>query len=260
VTRSARRRLELAERKQKRKPGKKRNSVKALGIIFMVIFMLGAFTLGHSLYVHKPEPALDATVGNITFTKEEMGSLVNSLLAAVAPADSNSYFPELIKQKIVQIYTAKNAGTLAVELALPGPYSVGKRMYSGYDSTRIRKMLGINGSGIMVWIRLTEHTPTGFTRSQKNSFALGLTHEGVHLDSFPDFTTISKWTHDQVVDEEVRTYFKVNMLAVRPLLAKGEPVTRSFVVIDSIIKSCGDTPCTALRKWVAQVGVEKTDK
>ena len=88
----------------------------------------------------------------------------------------------------------------------------------------------------------------------KNTFALSLVHEAVHLERPPEFFFTK--TKQETIDEECRTWSKVDINAVRYLRQIGQPLDEDWIKADDILKRCNDEAanCPELAAFIEGVG------
>ena len=178
----------------------------------------------------------------VTLSRQDAVDLVNQLLKACEPdRPENVYFPSLIKEKVRWIYNEAAAKRLTTSFTEDQDKKIGNqvRMTSGYIIGG-KPFLEINANHLMLSIRIRDGVKIGFNRKQKNTFALTLTHEAVHLERPRSFFESLK-TRQAVIDEELRTYRKVDRLAVAELLKKGEPLDVDLHEMHEVLTKCSSS-------------------
>jgi hypothetical protein len=82
----------------------------------------------------------------------------------------------------------------------------------------------------------------------KNDFALSLAHEAVHLEQ----PRLAADTKEQNAPEEGRAWWAVNMNAVRPMRAQGQPMGVNFIKVDDLLRNvCNDDiNCPAFKQFM----------
>jgi hypothetical protein len=183
-----------------------------------------------------------------TYTKEEAVILVNQLLVAITPdRPENAYMTPFMKEKIRWVYAEAASHRLNIAFVDNTKGKMGVRtvlMNSGRDNGVL--FIQISANRLLELIRIQQHVAIGFNQMQKNTFALALVHEAVHLERPHD----KPRPKVEFVREELRTCRKVDREAVIPLLKIGEPLDIDFHDIHSILGKCGNSQdCPAFQKY-----------
>ncbi len=184
-----------------------------------------------------------------TFSRQEALDLANQLLQACElDRPDNAYLPLLVKEKITWIYNEAAAKRLEVIYTEDQKNELGAvMMFSGYLDNG-HPYLEISARWLLLWVRISGGVASGFNRMQKNSFALSLTHEAVHLEA-PLSRFQSKRTQQQFIAEEYRAHRKVDQ-AVAELIRKNEPVSPDFIDVHKVLVACPQSgTCPAFDKW-----------
>lgn len=179
---------------------------------------------------------------NYYFTEREAKELANQMLAAVNPdRPENAAMPSFMKEKILWLINQQNSQNLIVALK-PQYRSTGDRsslMDSGYDDAD-KMFINIYGARLIQLVRQQNNTPVGFNPKEKNTFALALVHEAIHLEQPASYFRSAGY--DELIAEEVRTWAKMIIYAVRPMRSRGEPLESDFREMDDTLKTCNDRP------------------
>lgn len=180
----------------------------------------------------------------------DMMRLNDSLLAAVAPErPENSYMPPFMKQRISWLFSGiarKRIQFFPDTSAIINPPTMAITQFHGDTAALYLRVVRI-----AFWIWYQGHGTPGsyrFNQMQKNTFAVALVHETVHMEN----PAINRYTPQQHLQEEYRTWRKTDLLAVRPLLQMGQPLDSDFVDVDNVLRSCGDkVDCSAFKRALA---------
>ena len=172
------------------------------------------------------------------FSSQEAIDLVNQLFTAVNPASpENSYMPSFMKDKIRWAYIQHNTHTLQFKFISDEKNELGRILMRSSYQKRL-PTIEIVANRLLMIIRVQEKVAFGFNQMQKNTFALGLTHEVVHLEQTESFFT-TKETRTKFINEEFRVAKKVDKFAVTPLLDAGQPIEVDFEDMHKIFQGCG---------------------
>lgn len=188
---------------------------------------------------------------NYTFSKQEAVDLVNQLFKACNPdIPANAYMPTFLREKLRWVYVEKLAGRLNTEFVTDEKHELGAAlMLGGYDDRGV-PFIRIVADNLLLLIRVEYGVKTGFNQMQKNTFALALAHEAVHLEQPWSFFKYKK-THQKFVDEELRTHRKINRQVVTELLKKGELIDIEFMKIREVLSKCGNlVSCSAFTEFI----------
>jgi len=207
--------------------------------------------------------------GNVRLTipQSEAVRLVNDLLADVNPSNpKNSYMTPFMAEKISWVYTETQAGRLGFNpyaglfTTSDGRPKEATMMTSGYTSRNndaqppFMPFVNLSISRLFIILRVQQNVATGFNQQVKNTFALMLVHEAVHLEHTAEFYN-QKRTTEEISQEEARAWFEVNIKAVRQLRASGQPLESDFIEIDNILLRCQDDPqCPQFLKYLNDSG------
>lgn len=84
----------------------------------------------------------------------------------------------------------------------------------------------------------------------RSTFINLLFHERVHLDRWPAKEVLVHGSREYI-DEEVRTYTRMIVEAIRPMHEKGWPIWPDYLELSNTLKNCGDKPeCPKFREFV----------
>ena len=183
-----------------------------------------------------------------TFTQKDVNELGNSLLQAVNPSNpENAYMPDFMKEKILWLFNEAIEKRLELVFPSSNKYQEERQIAMQTYYAGGIPHVAILADHLITSIRVKEKTPSGFTQRQKNTFAMGLVHETVHLERPREYFEDPKKSED--LDEEFRTYGKVDKLVVSPLLKMGEPIDDEFIKLHEILLSCNyQSPCLRFQR------------
>ena len=178
------------------------------------------------------------------FTSQVAIELVNDLLTGITPdRPENVYMPEFLKEKIRWLYAEEATKRLELKFTSDDQGLLGQTLMRAYYLNG-KPIVEIVANRLVMLIRIQEHVMTHYSRMQKNTFAVGLAHETVHLERPPRYFTVKNQTRSTFIAEEFRTVEKIDRLVVQPLLAKAEPIDVDFVDLNRILKKCDHKlPC-----------------
>lgn len=193
----------------------------------------------------------------VMFTEEVAEKLAVDLFTAVNPLrPDNAYMPPFLKEKLLWISEESAAGRLKVVLVTGDPNEMPEishpslLMGSTYHTEGL-PVIFVMLRRLFEIVRVEDRTPTGYTRGQKNMFAISLAHEAVHLEQPRRFFAV-KWTTEQQIREELRAWTKTDEQVVSKLLEMNEPVRHTFARFHKIRKACGKRQnCPAIREFLS---------
>jgi hypothetical protein len=196
----------------------------------------------------------------IPASKADVVQLTNQLIEAIDPIrPENSYMTPLMKEKIQWVYDAVAARKAAtgqdmVRLILDQRHDLGQTMMQSLYYQDGLPYIEIVADRLILIIRYRDKTPIGFTQKHKNTFALGLIHEAVHLER-PKSFFVTPQSKAAGIAEEFRTWDKVDRLAVGPLLKIGQPLEDDFIFMNGVLAKCGHKlPCQPFADYITNGG------
>ena len=182
-------------------------------------------------------------------TDEKLQSAADQLLALSDPERSeNAYFPEYVRDHLRWMVREHGAARLQVAFltdASNGPlppnvlmaaWKLGDKPTIFIAKPRFERFLVETGA-----------IEPPFTQQQKNDFALALVHEIVHLRN----PSADPRDLELRPAEESRVWREVNLMAVRPLRERNQPLHHRFRDADDALRVCRDElPCPPLARLV----------
>lgn len=179
----------------------------------------------------------------------EMQALISGLLDSVNPdLPINSYMPEFLKEKMRPVVRESNlqlkrSGSPILNLVADETGAMGaKLMRANYVNSLPR--IEIFADKWFYLVRIRDGVAVGHSQLHKNSFAVCLAHELVHLELPPE-----GFQKERVLIEEFRAWSKIDKEVVSPLLAVGQPLERTFENVHRILVGCNyKLPCEAFIK------------
>jgi len=189
-----------------------------------------------------------------TVSPEDAVMLVNQLLTAIDPADPvNAYMSPFLKKRIRWVYQERAAERLV--LGFVGEYlnnstlSNQVLMQSGFTKDN-RPSIDISAKRLIIWVRIQGRIATGFNRMQKNSIAVSLAHETVHLEK-PKEAFDALRSREGTILEEMRTWEKIDRLVVADLLGRHEPIEIDYIQAHEALLRCrGSRSCPEFRHFI----------
>jgi hypothetical protein len=184
-------------------------------------------------------------------TDEEAVTLLNQLLSAINPSNpENARMPAFLKEKITWVYDKHAAGVLDLMLVRGFLNNNRATMMRTFYTKEGKATIEVSAPRLLIWVRMQGKTATGFTRMQRNSFAVAIAHEAVHLE-LPKGTFAASQTKADSVKEEMRTWEKIDRLIVAEILAQGEELEIDFVNVHSMLKRCKNPmKCAEFRSFI----------
>ncbi len=214
-----------------------------------------AKTPGPDMRIVSPDRKIDVTV-----SEREGVELVNELFAAVDPSNpENNYMTPFMKEKIGWVY-----GEIASKRLVFTPSAYfGKNADGTTNDTMLMNTSYIEQNGqtlptitllvprLLTLVKAQHGLSRGFNDAIKNTFALTLVHEAVHLEKGTEYF-LKKHNAEEVVEEESRAWAKVNLQAVRALRKDSQPLEPDFLEIDDLLHKCRDDyRCTEFKHLIS---------
>jgi len=223
---------------------------------------------------HKPtpptipsSPITNPSKKQLFISESEGVELINSLLQAITPSNSeNSYMTPFMKGKINWVFTGIQEkhisfhpfGTLFRNA--DGTENEAELMSSGYVSKNndgkppYMPQIQLSVPRLYIMVRIQQKVLTGFNQMMKNTFALTLIHEAVHLELSEEHYILPR-SSQATLDEEVRAWYEVDTKAVKQLRAIGQPLDIDFITVDDILQRCGyNRNCPRLVEYLQGTG------
>ena len=182
-------------------------------------------------------------------TDEKLQRAADQLLALSDPDRSeNAYFPDYVRDHLRWMVREHGAARLQVAFLTdasngPLPPDVLMAAWKLGDKPTIF----IAKPRFMRFLIETGATEAPFTHQQKNDFALALVHEIVHLRN----PSADPRDMELRPAEESRVWREVNLMAVRPLRERNQPIHHRFRDADDALRLCRDElPCAPLARMV----------
>ena len=196
-----------------------------------------------SLVAASPNPPVNA------LTDENLQRAADQLLALSDPErPENAYFPAYVRDHLRWLVREHGAARLQVAFLTdasngPLPPDVLMAAWKLGDKPTIF----IAKPRFMKFLIETGATEPPFTQQQRNDFALALVHEIVHLRN----PAADPRDMERRPAEESRVWREVNLMAVRPLREKNQPIHHRFTDADDALRLCRDQlPCPPLARMV----------
>ena len=182
-------------------------------------------------------------------TDDKLQRAADQLLALSDPDRSeNAYFPTYVRDHLRWMVREHGAARLQVAFLTdasngPLPPDVLMAAWKLGDKPTIF----IAKPRFMRFLIETGATEPPFTQQQKNDFALALVHEIVHLRN----PSADPRDMERRPAEESRVWREVNLMAVRPLRERNQPIHHRFRDADDALRLCRDElPCAPLARMV----------
>ncbi len=246
----------------KRKTEKRRFPLRSLLAVAIIVILAVAIWQSNKPTKPASQPTSQATPqATFLFSEDEVKNLVNGLLEAVTPSKpENNYFTPLMQDKINWVWNEYAAGEIKLEcvavyaknmdgtenrrvIASSGYYSV-----NGDSKAPYKPVIIIYGPRLMMLVRIQNRIFSGFDQKTKNTFALMVAQEAVHLEQPQAFYAEAEGNVAMHFDEEIRAHFIVGVGAVRQLRRIGQPLEVDYIEQDDALKECGyKKPCPQFR-------------
>jgi hypothetical protein len=228
--------------------------------VTVAIATFGFLLVVHSAQPHAQRPAVAGRVSTFGVRPlndasripvpdfRDVQILATSLFQSVEPNRAeNAHYPDFVRNNIAWLYSQLNRKTVTGPYLTLEPYFPNRNnqlLSVGVENDS--KFIQLHAGRLWHWVRVEEQMETGFTKTQKDSFALFLTHEAIHLQS--DNLNLSG-----NVDEELRAHYLVAVNATRHLRAAGITLHKDLVTDDEIFKACGYEPdCPTAKKLISE--------
>ncbi len=218
---------------------------------FFVLVVLVLIACGSLFAQQKVQPKI-IVKASVT----DLMGLFNGLLEGILPSKpENAYMPELMKTKINWLYNKdaevyKVTGNHVINVALdPERQWQNTLAHSFY----VGPYPGVNviADKLYELVRIEGRMPVGYSQINKNTFALSIVHEAVHLEQSPEYFNALHSRKIGIVEEEFRTWSKVDRLVVEPLILMGQPVDEAFLNGHKWLVACKYAmPCKELTDTV----------
>ena len=196
-----------------------------------------------------PVPQTSSSSPNEVLTDEKLQRAADQLLALSDPERfENAYFPNYVREHLRWMVREHGAARLQVAFLTdtsngPLPPDVLMAAWKLGDQPAIV----IAKARFMKFLIETGATEAPFTQQQKNDFALALVHEIVHLRN----PAADPRDMERRPAEESRVWREVNLMAVRPLRERKQPIHHRFRDADDALRLCRDElPCPPLARMV----------
>lgn len=180
----------------------------------------------------------------------EAQKLMQEYLIAILPTKpENGYFTPFMKEKIRLTREMVQNGSINLVLDTHDltPEDDLGLMYTTWSTGK--PTIGINVS--RMWLIIKTRSKGTNPEINKNTFALALIHEAVHLERGGRVPRNA----DSLIAEEMRAWYKTNMEAVRPLRKSNHPLDKQFILIDDVLIKCRDKMnCKAFRDLLLKEG------
>jgi hypothetical protein len=244
-----------AERRRMQREGNSRRRLHGRWIVGATVLL----TLVFVVFLMKVR-GQEAGVEVLYLSEDEVHQLANEMLNSVNPQlPENEYMPPFMREKLGWIFESLDSGMLELNILLDRTdFTTGEAVLAFADNEGGVSRIWLNGAALWVFVRIRGGMEYGFSRQNKNDFALILVHEATHLERRLDLQA----PLDSLIAEEVRVYRKVNFLAVRPLREQGEPMdAEHHLLVDDLLRQCGDEAvCPAFYELIAKLKTAQQEK
>ena len=178
----------------------------------------------------------------------EASQLMRHLLVAVDPNAPTSHFiPPFVRQKLTGLFSRFKSEELVLNLSpIPCRDKGGENVLMKSAWLPEWKKLGVE----VYAPKLLEISGGRFTAKLRNTFAIGLAHESIHLENTREHF-VSGSAQDRYQDE-VRAWLVTILRMVRPMREAGQELDIFWLAADDVLGNCGDSPaCPEFQGFIA---------
>ena len=248
-------------RAERHRPSARRNGFRGLIVVTALILALIGLTAA-TLFLRRQTLAADRHLDQAVSgpplpaqsqsdgirTDLDLSAVVNQLFASVNPSlPENQYFPQFAKDKLFWIIAEQKAHRLSIILLKNTDNTnldFEAIMASGIADGK--PTIVIAGQRFLGFLIEGGRTSAPFTLQERNDFALGLVHEAVHLEKE---NTANPAILEERLNEELRTWLKVDVDVVRQLRRLNQPMNPRLIEADDALRICRDKlPCEPLKQ------------
>jgi hypothetical protein len=185
------------------------------------------------------------------FSHEEALQLVNQLIGAIEPdKPENAYMPPLLRDKIRWVYRQYEKKHLTINYVASydrnrdGSDNKGTFMRSQRANGGKAALIEIFALRLIVYVRIQKGVLSGYNDEIKDLFAIALAHKAVHLE-------VAGPAKENLQEEE-RTWRKIDLGVIRPMRAAGRKVEADFIEADDLLRRCHDRPvCPGFTRFIS---------
>lgn len=224
---------------------------------------------------HKPIQSMQTSIGQPqasapqlakSFTTPQAYEYFQKLCARLYPdVPENSYFTPFMKERLRWIWSATKAYSesqdkrgLDLKLVMTVPPNNGALMRSFQFADRIKHVEVFAPRMFEERDYFERNNPDDHELREKNSFAIALVHETIHLDVYhPELNDILEFNEDYY-REESRAWWETVEKVIHPLLLLNQPMDETPEAYDVAYTSCkGRRPCAKFEQEIRQRSFRK---
>ncbi|MFZ2522919.1 MAG: hypothetical protein WAW92_00865 [Minisyncoccia bacterium] len=185
--------------------------------------------------------------------EQDVTNLGNQLVRAIVPTlPENAYMPAFMKEKISWVYElsekSKRSTGQEVVVLIRGEAKYGNTFMRSFYTSRTYPHIEIISNMLFFIVRIADNVPTGYTPKNKNDFGVALVHEAVHLEQPRSFFNRHR-TQQEMIEEEFRTWSKVDTNVVEPLIKMGQPLDSVYISNHRELVACKyKLPCESVTR------------
>jgi hypothetical protein len=178
----------------------------------------------------------------------EVQGAADALLAATNPdLPDNGHFTSLARDTLRWLVKEHAAGRVVVAFLGEGEGDLPAGVFMVATRLSDRATLVIAKPMLARFLREGGRLSAPFTQQQRNDFVIGLAHEVIHLQRWPERPP----SKQERATEEAAVWHQVSMQIVRPWRAANQPVNQRFARVDDAFRRCGDVlPCPELASLI----------
>jgi hypothetical protein len=205
-------------------------------LAFVLLVAAALLCLGAYLYSSENKRISDA---GVALAKRRFETELSFILGNSPAALS---LPEKLRSRLRELHAMNRQGKLS--------FVVDPRRSRGDEGLSIMACAceGPDAPMIIVFAPWFNHFAETLPENAfRGTFAAVLYHESVHLERWPVGKTLLP---EDDAAEELRAYYRTEIDVVRPMLEQGFGMMQEYVVLDRILRTCGDAPCDAFKEEI----------